>query len=198
MSSLTASLSSSDLILHKSNSNKLDYLYEISIEQEAVNPTSLPLINPYSAFGKQAFSLLRVIKYLIKHHPKGVREYIQASKVDQHHILATKKKQFIPLFIPPNFLSQWKQQGFTHIYFGAIRFSLSLHERKGLRMVARIALLDTRFKKYQHACIAIVETTLDAGTVFITLFPNFNTSSTYVPFTNENSNTINNRNSLQP
>ena len=43
-------------------------------------------------------------------------------------------------------------------------------------MIARIALLDTRFKKYQHVCIAIVETTLNAGIVFITLFLNFNMS----------------------
>lgn len=41
-------------------------------------------------------------------------------------------------------------------------------------MVARIALLDTRFKQYQHACIATVEITLNAGTIFVTLFPNFN------------------------
>ena len=79
-------------------------------------------------------------------------------------------------FIPPDFPSQWKQQGFTHIRFGAIWFSLSFHGRKGLPMVATIALLHTRFKKYQHACITIVETTLNAGTVFVTLFPNFNMS----------------------
>ena len=43
-------------------------------------------------------------------------------------------------------------------------------------MVARIALLDTRFKKYQHVYIATVETTLYAGTVFVILVPNFNLS----------------------
>ncbi|CDP18016.1 unnamed protein product [Coffea canephora] len=37
-------------------------------------------------------------------------------------------------------------------------------------------LLDTRFTKYQHACIATVETTLNVGTIFVTLFPNFNMS----------------------
>jgi len=40
--------------------------------------------------------------------------------------------------------------------------------------VARIALLDTRFLQYQHACIGTVQTTLNAGTVFVTLYPNFN------------------------
>ncbi|CDP21296.1 unnamed protein product, partial [Coffea canephora] len=63
-----------------------------------------------------------------------------------------------------------------HIHFGAIRISLSFHGRKGLLVVARVALLDTRFTQYQHACIATVETTLNAGTVFVTLFPNFNMS----------------------
>ena len=43
-------------------------------------------------------------------------------------------------------------------------------------MMARIALFDTRFTKYQHTCIAIVETTLNVGTVFVTLFSNFNMS----------------------
>lgn len=43
-------------------------------------------------------------------------------------------------------------------------------------MGARMALLDTRFLQYQHACIDRVETTLNAGTMFVTLFPNFNMS----------------------
>ncbi|CDP20491.1 unnamed protein product [Coffea canephora] len=158
------------------HSNKLDYLYEISIEPEVVNPTSIPTINPYSAYGKQSFSPTRVIKSLIRAHPKGVKEYIQASKVDQHPIPATRKEQFITLHIPNDFPMQWKQQGYSHIHFGAIRISLSFHGRKGLPIVARIALLDTRFKQYQHACIATTETTLNAGTVFVTLFPNFNMS----------------------
>ncbi|CDP21259.1 unnamed protein product [Coffea canephora] len=157
------------------HSNKLDYLYEVSIEPEVVNPTSIPTINPYSAYGKQSFSPTRVIK-LIRAHPKGVKEYIQASKVDQHPIPATRKEQFITLHIPNDFPMQWKQQGYTHIHFGAIRISLSFHGRKGLPVVARVALLDTRFKQYQHACIATTETTLNAGTVFVTLFPNFNMS----------------------
>ena len=41
-------------------------------------------------------------------------------------------------------------------------------------MVPRIALLDTRFVKYEHACIATVQTTLNTGTVLLTFYPNFN------------------------
>ena len=62
---ITSSLSVS-LSLKSSNNNKLDYLYEVSIEP--VNPTSLPLINPYSVFSKLASSSLRVVKSLIKYN----------------------------------------------------------------------------------------------------------------------------------
>ena len=37
-----------------------------------------------------------------------------------------------------------------------------------------MALLDSRFLEYQHAVIGTVQTTLNARTVFVTLFPNFN------------------------
>ena len=37
-----------------------------------------------------------------------------------------------------------------------------------------MALLDTRYLCYQDACVGTVETTLNAGTTFFTLFPNFN------------------------
>ena len=106
MSSSTSSsiTISSGLVLNKINSNKLDYLYEVFVEPDMVNPTSLPVINPYTAFGKQSLAPLRQIKSLIKYHPKGVKQYIQASKVDQYPIPTTKKKQFITLHIPNDFL----------------------------------------------------------------------------------------------
>lgn len=55
-----------------------------------------------------------------------------------------------------------------------MRLSLTFHGRKGIPVVSRIALLDTRFLEYQHACICTIQTTLNAGTIFITLFPNYN------------------------
>ncbi|ESQ46587.1 hypothetical protein EUTSA_v100007052mg, partial [Eutrema salsugineum] len=70
----------------------------------------------------------------------------------------------------------WQQQGYTHLHFGVVRIGLTLHARKGLPVVARIALVDSRLKSYQQACIGTVQTTLNAGTVFVTLFPNFNVS----------------------
>ncbi|KAJ0096057.1 hypothetical protein Patl1_15628 [Pistacia atlantica] len=63
---------------------------------------------------------------------------------------------------------------YTHIHFGAIRLALTFHGRKGLPTTARIALLDTRFPKYISACIGSMETTLNAGIVMVTFYPNFN------------------------
>ncbi|KAH9698041.1 hypothetical protein KPL71_023853 [Citrus sinensis] len=40
----------------------------------------------------------------------------------------------------------------------------------------RISLLDTRFKQYQHAVVGTVLTTLHAGSVLLTFYPNFNLS----------------------
>ncbi|KAH9686169.1 hypothetical protein KPL70_014266 [Citrus sinensis] len=47
---------------------------------------------------------------------------------------------------------------------------------KGLHVTVRISLLDTRFKQYQHAVVGTVLTTLHAGSVLLTFYPNFNLS----------------------
>ena len=46
-----------------------------------------------------------------------------------------------------------------------------------------MALLDVRYLHYQDACVGTIETTLNAGTTFFTLFPNFNMalSDKYLP-----------------
>ena len=53
---------------------------------------------------------------------------------------------------------------------------LTLHGRKGLPVTARLAILDTRFKEYQHAVIGTVLTTLHVESVLLTFYPNFNLS----------------------
>ena len=53
---------------------------------------------------------------------------------------------------------------------------LTLYGRKGLPVTTRLALLDTRFKEYQHAVIGTVLTTLHAGSVLLNFYPNFNLS----------------------
>ncbi|KAL0455381.1 UNVERIFIED_CONTAM: polyprotein [Sesamum latifolium] len=45
--------------------------------------------------------------------------------------------------------------------------------RKGLPVTARIALLNTRFLEYEHAVIGTVLTTLNAGSIVVTFFPDF-------------------------
>ena len=51
-----------------------------------------------------------------------------------------------------------------------------MHGRKGLLVSSRVTLLDTRFKEFQHAVIGTVLTTLHAGSVLLTFYPNFNMS----------------------
>ena len=69
-----------------------------------------------------------------------------------------------------------EREGYTHFHLGGVRLILTLHGRKGLPVTARIALLDTRFKQYQHAVVGTVLTTLHVGSVLLTFYPNFNLS----------------------
>ncbi|KAJ6855345.1 hypothetical protein NC651_040109 [Populus alba x Populus x berolinensis] len=158
-SSLLTSSSSFHLLLspsiRQSTSTKLDYLYEVN----------LPLVNPYHAFVKKSPSVIRNIKTLIKQPSRVAKEYVQASSFDHHKIPATSREQFVTLEIPTEFTGQWISQGYMHIHFGAIRLALSYHGRKGLPIAVRLALLDTRYLEYQHACIGSLETTLNCGTV---------------------------------
>ena len=52
--------------------------------------------------------------------------------------------------------------------------ALSYYSIKDLLVIAKMTLLDIRYLRYLDACVAIIETTLNAGTIFFTLFPNFN------------------------
>ncbi|KAH9698127.1 hypothetical protein KPL71_023895 [Citrus sinensis] len=75
--------------------------------------------------------------------------------------------------IPSDLVANWKRERYTHLHLGGVRLILTLHGRKGLPVTARIALLDTRFKEYQHAVIGTVLTTHHAGSVLLTFHPNF-------------------------
>ncbi|KAH9686206.1 hypothetical protein KPL70_014287 [Citrus sinensis] len=78
--------------------------------------------------------------------------------------------------IPTDLVTNWKREGSTHLHLGGVQLILTLHGRKGLPVTARIVLLDTRFKQYQHVVIGTVLTTLHAGSVLLTFYPNFNMS----------------------
>ena len=78
----------------------------------------------------------------------------------------------IPLKINEWMIHQLRANGYLHLHNGEIRLALTLHGRKGLPVVTRVALLDTRFWEYQNACIATLQATLNVGTMCVTLFSN--------------------------
>ncbi|KAL3614490.1 hypothetical protein CASFOL_041576 [Castilleja foliolosa] len=172
----TTTLSSPRPSFRKTTSNKIDYLYEVEYmsDNSKVPITELPLLNPYRAFTKPNTTFPKSIKQVFNPTKISAKEIVLASQLEQHLVPATEAEQMIPLRIDEGMIYQWRHHGYTHLHYGAIRLALTLHRRKGLAVVARIALLDTRYRQYQHACIATIQTTLNAGTVFGTLFPNFN------------------------
>ncbi|KAG8472569.1 hypothetical protein CXB51_034506 [Gossypium anomalum] len=172
-SSTSISLPSTPFKSH--SAKKISSLYEVEYldEESKVQPTSLPLVNPYSAYQKPSFSPISTIKTLIQKSSKRPKEYIQASRFDSYPISASSTEQFVTLEIPPEFPRDWRQAGYSHIHFGAVRLALNYHGTAGKPVVARIALLDSRYLQYQDACIATVEATLNTGLVMVTLFPNF-------------------------
>ncbi|KAL0444659.1 UNVERIFIED_CONTAM: polyprotein [Sesamum latifolium] len=101
------------------------------------------------------------------------KEQVHSSKMDHCSLPGSTKEQYVTLSIPPDYISSWKAEGYTHLHLGAVRLVLSYHGRKGLPVTARIALLDTRFLKYEHAIIGTVLTTLNCGSIVVTFFPNF-------------------------
>ncbi|KAK8283761.1 hypothetical protein V6Z12_D08G115900 [Gossypium hirsutum] len=60
--------------------------------------------------------------------------------------------------------------------FWSSSFGVNYHETSRKPVVSRIALLDSRYKRYQDACIGTVEATLSSGMAMVTLFPNFTMS----------------------
>ncbi|OMO87788.1 hypothetical protein CCACVL1_08766 [Corchorus capsularis] len=131
-------------------------------------------MNPYNIFGKPQRNITRSIKQLIQKPRQLPKEYVQSSNFSRCILPSGTQEHLITLEIPSEFPKQWLEQGYTHIHFGAVRIALTYHAGKGLPVFARIAVLDSRFFKYRFACLGMVETSLNAGTVFVTLFPNFN------------------------
>ncbi|KAG2313997.1 hypothetical protein Bca52824_017119 [Brassica carinata] len=162
-----------------SSSSTINSLYEIEyVPGDQLPETTLPLVNPYEYFAKNpsAFSVKGVRELIKPSSNRRVMEYVQSSKFSSCQVSATEEEQFISLNIPEHLPRLWQQQGYTHLHFGVVRIGLTLHARKGLPVIARIALIDSRLKSYQQAFIGTVQTTLNAGKIFITLFPNFNVS----------------------
>ncbi|KAH9680087.1 hypothetical protein KPL71_026412 [Citrus sinensis] len=172
---------SSNLSLPKSctshTANKIENLLEYSYipESAQISESSYPLLSPYQLY-KLPSSFTRSIRTLISTRRPHPKEYIQSSRLDQCSLQATPAEQYVTLEIPLELISNWKREGYTHLHLGGIRLILTLHGRKGLPVTARLAMLDTQFKQYQDAVIGTVLTTLHAGSVLLTFYPNFNLS----------------------
>ncbi|KAH9763339.1 hypothetical protein KPL70_001133 [Citrus sinensis] len=172
---------SSTLSLPKSctshTTNKIKNLVEYSYipESAQISESSYPLISPYQLY-KRPSSFTRSIRTLISTKWPHPKEYIQSSRLDQCALQATSAEQYVTLEIPSELLSNWKREGYTHLRLGGIQLILTLHGRKELPVTARIVMLDTRFKQYQDVVIGTVLTTLHAGSVLLTFYPNFNLS----------------------
>ncbi|KAH9769379.1 hypothetical protein KPL71_011977 [Citrus sinensis] len=157
--------------------NKIENLVEYSYipESAQISESSYPLLSPYHLY-KRPRSFTRSICTLISTRRPHPKEYIQSSCLDQCSLQATPAEQYVTLEIPPELISNWKREGYTHLHLVGIRLILTLHGRKGLPVTARLAMLDTRFKQYQDAVIGTVLTTLHAGSVLLTFYRNFNLS----------------------
>ncbi|KAH9716932.1 hypothetical protein KPL71_021641 [Citrus sinensis] len=161
----------------KHTTSKIESLVEYSYipDSAQVNESSLPLVNPYQLYQRPS-RFTRSIRSLISTSRSTPKEYIQSSSLDQCSLQSTSAEQYVTLEISPELISHWKQQRYTHFHLGGVRLILTLHGRKGLPVTARIALLDTLFKQYEQATIGTLLTTLHAGSVVLTVYPNFNLS----------------------
>ncbi|KAH9649352.1 hypothetical protein KPL70_025947 [Citrus sinensis] len=145
------------------------------MKSSQISESQFPIMSPYNLY-KQKTSFTRSIRTLISTKRPLPKEYIQSSRLDQCALQASQSEQYVTMEIPSDLVANWKREGYTHLHLGGVRLILTLHGRKGLPVTARIALLDTRFKEYQHAVIGTVLTTLHAGSVLLTFYPNFNLS----------------------
>nr|GEZ91791.1 putative zinc finger, CCHC-type [Tanacetum cinerariifolium] len=93
---------------------------------------------------------------------------------DSHQLPSSQVEHLVSLSLASDLPRHCLAKGYTQIHFGAIRLALTFHGKKGLPAYYRIALLDTRFLEYQHAYIGTIQTTLNAGIIFVTFYPNFN------------------------
>ncbi|KAK0585002.1 hypothetical protein LWI29_022050 [Acer saccharum] len=71
-------------------------------------------------------------------------------------------------------IDQWIKEGYSHLHIGAVRIILSLHGRKGLPVTTRLALLNTIYTQYEQAVVGTCLSTVHAGSISLTYYPNFN------------------------
>jgi len=94
--------------------------------------------------------------------------------MDQVALHATSAEQYVDMEISKELIKQWRAHDYVALHLGVVRLMLTLHGRKGLPVTARVTLLDSIYQKYEQAVIGTALTTLNAGSVVLTIFPNFN------------------------
>ncbi|KAM7480901.1 hypothetical protein LguiB_005484 [Lonicera macranthoides] len=160
------------------SSRNIESLYEIThLPVEQIPETKLAITNPYHVFQKPSSeSFTKRVKQLVSSDKSKlpVREFVQCTPFDSLFVKSCHEEQFFTVPISPDICHMALSQGYTHMHFEAIRFAVTFHGRKGLQAVARIAFVDSRLTNYQQAILGNVQATLNAGTVFFTLYPNFN------------------------
>lgn len=185
---ITSSFSRSSSSRSSFSSYRLDSLYGVTYlpNDDKIPVMEFPLVNPYNIFIKPTLSLARSIKQIFVPKSKlPFKEFVQASRFDKFQIIVRSHERFVTLALRDDLAHLVVSQGYTHLHSGVIRLVLTFHSRKGIPAFCRIALLDTWFTGYQQAYIGTIQTTLNAGIVFITLFPNFN-----MPLKDTNLNTM--------
>lgn len=116
----------------------------------------------------------RSIRQLISPRHVHTKELIQTIGLDHYLVSATRAEQYITLEIPQDFINHWIDEGYSHLYFGAIRLILNFHGRQNILATARMSLLKKTFMIYEHAVIGSTTVTLNSGSVLLTFYPNFN------------------------
>ncbi|KAI9127922.1 hypothetical protein K1719_000915 [Acacia pycnantha] len=152
-------------------SNKIENLIEVTHHPDG--NTELPLMSPYSYYHRtNTFS--SSIRSLIRTRRPDVKEVVQSTRLEQCTLPATAQEQYSTIEIGEDLIDKWKSEGYTHLHFGAIRLVLTLHGRKGLPVTAKVALLDSTYKKYYDSLIGALLTTLSNGSVILTIQPDYN------------------------
>ena len=161
----------------KTDSHKIENLvgYSYVPDDAQIAKTIPPLLSSYNIFKRQR-SFTRTIRNLISTNQPHMKEYVQSSRLDQCSLKATNQEQYVDLEIPQSLINHWKSEGYTALHFGAVKLILSLHGRKNQPVFCKIALLDSSYLHYENVVIGTVLTSLHAGSVVLTIFPNYNVS----------------------
>ncbi|WVY95146.1 hypothetical protein V8G54_034234 [Vigna mungo] len=144
-------------------------------EDAQISESSIPLLSPYNIFRRRRSSIRSIARLITSRRPPE-KEFVQSSRMKQCSLVATPEEQYATIEIPKELIRHWQHEGYTHLHYGAIRLILSLHGRRGLPVSVRVSLLDSSFLHYENVVIGTVLTTLHAGSVVLTMFPNYNVS----------------------